>query len=133
MDFVSALASYCVASGIGAFYATSGVSIQDGMRRSMDPEPATVVLFRQTGGESFAQDETEEQAVQVLVDSATVSGARAAARAVFELLHETVATTISGHRLLWLRGVAPPQDIGPSLGNSERFTVSTNFTARLVR
>lgn len=135
-EFVTAVLDRCVSGGIGALYATSGVSLQDGYRRDWKTPPYTIAVFRQTGGVSFAQDMTEAPTVQVLVDSATVSGARSTARAIYDLLHETVAdyaTNFGSYEVLWLRGVAPPQDIGPGPGGSKRFTVSVNFEARIKR
>ncbi len=132
-EFVTAVVDYCVSGGIGALYATSGVSIQDGYRRVT--EAPTIVLFSQTGGEAFAQDQMEGYAFQVLVDSETVSGARTTARAVYDLLHETIANKVDfgSFDVLWLRGVAPPQDIGPGPGGGKRFVVSTNYDARIKR
>jgi hypothetical protein len=107
------------------------VSIQDGFRR--ETGAPTIALFSQTGGRGYAQDQVEDLALQVLVDSTTVSGARAAARVIYDLLHETVAayTEFGSYEVLWLRGIAPPQDIGPGPGGSKRFVVSTNFEARI--
>ena len=130
-QFVTAVVDYCISGGIGAWYATSGVSLQDGLRR--ESGASTVVLFSQTGGESYAWDQSEGYGFQVLVDSETVSGARAVARDIYDLLHETVANNsdFGSYEVLWLRGIAPPQDIGPGPGGSKRFTVSTNYDARL--
>ena len=132
-QFVTAVVDYCVSGGIGALYATSGVSIQDGMRR--ETAAPTIAHFSQTGGESYAQDQTEGYGLQVLVDSETASGARTVARDIYDLLHETVANSsdFGSYEVLWLRGVAPPQDIGPGPGGSKRFTVSTNYDARIKR
>jgi hypothetical protein len=133
MEFVTALVNECVASGIGTLYGKTGVSIQDGFRRDFSPSPETVVLFRGGGGEGLPFDTSEEYAIQVLVDSATVSGARAVARQVYNQLHDRRAENIGGFGVLWLRGVAPPQDLGPGPADRERFTVTANFTARLLR
>lgn len=132
-QFVTAVVNYCIAQGIGALYAESGISIQDGMRRETGAE--TIVLFTQGPGTSFAQDQLEGYGVQVLVDSETVSGARAAARDIYDLLHETVAdkANFGDHDVLWLRGIAPPQDIGPGPGGADRFVVSTNYDAMIKR
>jgi hypothetical protein len=132
-QFVTAVVDYCVSGLIGELYATSGVSLQDGMRR--ETAAPTIALFTQTGGESFAQDQTEGYGFQVLVDSETASGARSAARDIYDLLHETVAdsSNFGSYDVLWLRGVAPPQDIGPGPGGGNRFVVSTNFDARIKR
>jgi hypothetical protein len=123
----------CVASGVGTLYGQTGVSLQDGYRRDFDPSPDTVAVFRQSGGASVIHDYTEDYALQVLVDSKTVSGARTVARSIYNLLHERDAENIGGVNVLWLRGVAPPQDLGPGPAEGERFTVSVNFTARLLR
>lgn len=133
MEFVTAAMNFCVASGIGGVYATSGISMQDGYRRSFDPEPAVTAVFRQSGGAGLPFDTSEEYALQVLVDATTVSGARTVARQIYNLLHNRLATIIGGYSVLWLRGVAPPQDLGPGPADRERFTVSANFTARLLR
>jgi hypothetical protein len=133
-QFVTAVVDRCISGGVGTLYATSGVSIQDGLRQETGAE--TIAVFTQSSGESFAQDQTEAQGIQVLVDSETVSGARDVARTIYELLHETVADYASGFgsfHVLWLRGVAPPQDIGPGPGGSKRFVVSTNYDARIIR
>jgi len=132
--FVTAVVDYCISGGIGELFATSGVSIQDGFRR--ESGAPTIAVFTQTGGESFAQDQTEGLGLQVLVDSVTVDDARDVARQIYDLLHETVAnyaTDFGSFRVLWLRGVAPPQDIGPGPGGSKRFVVSVNFDARIIR
>ena len=133
-QFVTAVVDYCVSGGIGTLYGTSGVSLQDGYRRETGAN--AIAVFRQTGGETFAQDQTEGSGFQVLVDSVTVDDARTAARAIYDLLNETVADYATGFgsfNVLWLRGIAPPQDIGPGPGDSKRFTVSLNFDARIRR
>lgn len=130
-EFVTALVDLTIASGIGEKYAATGVSIQDGYRR--DTGADIVALFRQATGVSFPFDQTEEQGIQVLVDATTVSGARTTARAIYNLLHNRIAETQGGFRFLWLRGVAPPQDLGPGPADSKRFTVTANYTARLLR
>lgn len=136
-EFVTAALQYVAANGIGTLYSASGVALQDGMRRAPGDlpgvAPETIALFRETGGESLIFDTSEEYAFQVLVDSETVSGARKVSRDIYNLLHDTRATVISGFSVLWLRGVTPPQDIGIGPGTGERFTVSTNYTARLLR
>lgn len=133
-QLVTAVIDYCISGGIGTLYATSGVSLQDGHR--VETGAPTIALFMQTGGESYAQDQTEGYGFQVLVDSETVSGARDTARQIYDLLHEIVAdyaTNFGSFEVLWLRGVAPPQDIGPGPGGGKRFVVSTNFDARIKR
>jgi len=132
-QFVTALVDLCVASGIGTKYAEMGTSLQDGYRRDFNPQPAIVALFRQGAGASFPFDTSEEYGVQVLVDATTVSGARDTARDIYNLLHNRLAQVVGDFSVLWLRGVAPPQDIGPGPADSKRFTVSTNYTARLLR
>ena len=133
-QFVTAVVDYCVSGSIGELYSTSGVSIQDGFRR--ETGAPTIALFTQTGGETFPQDQTEGYSFQVLVDSVTVDDARTAARAIYSLLNEVVAdyaTSFGSFNVLWLRGIAPPQDIGPGPGDGKRFVVSLNFDARIRR
>jgi hypothetical protein len=133
-ELVTAVVDRCISGGIGTLYGTSGVSIQDGFRR--ETGAPTIAVFTQTGGESFAQDQMEGVGIQVLVDSETVSGARTTSRAIYDLLHETVAdyaTNFGSFEVLWLRGVAPPQDIGPGPGGGKRVIVSTNYDARIRR
>jgi len=131
-QFVTAVVDRCVSGGIGTLYGTTGVSLQDGFRR--ETGAPTIALFSQATGESYAQAMTEGIGIQVLVDSVTVEDARTTARAIYDLLHETVAnyaTDFGSFEVLWLRGVAPPQDIGPGPGDGKRFVVSTNFDARI--
>lgn len=135
-QFVTAVINHCISGGVGEsqLYATSGVSMQDGLRR--DTGAPTIALFRQGPGESFAQGATEGYGIQVLVDSETVSGARATARDIYELLHEVVpldGVSFGSFDVLWLRGVAPPQDVGPGPGDEKRFVVSTNYDARIKK
>lgn len=133
VELVDVVIAECVASGIGTRYSesVSGVALQNGMRR--DTVAPTVALFLQAGGEGLPFDTSENAGFQVLVDSETVSGARAVARDIYNLLHDRTAEVISGVSILWLRGVAPPQDVGPGPGDSERFVVSTNYDARVLR
>ena len=58
------------------------------------------------------------------------------------LVHDLIVTRLGlefeqsgfgSFNVLWLRGIAPPQDIGPGPGASKRFTVSTNYDARIKR
>lgn len=130
-EFVNSAIWLCAVSGIGNLYATSGVSLQDGYRR--ETGATTIAVFRQTGGASFTFDTSEGYGFQVLVDSKTVSGARAVSRDIYNLLHDRLAEVISGVSVLWVRGVAPPQDVGPGPGTGERFAVSTNYEARILR
>lgn len=142
-EFVTAAVYYVEANGIGSFptvsgaRVTSGVVLFDGKRRDGGDlpggRPDTIALFRQSAGEGLIFDTSEEYGFQVLVDSETVSGARAVSRLIYNLLNDTRATVISGFELLWLRGIAPPQDIGDGPGSDERFIVSTNYTARILR
>ncbi len=132
-EFVDVVADMLVGAGIGARYSTSGVSIQVNYRR--DIGAPTVVLLMQQGGLSHPFNYKENYAVQCLVDSATISGARDTSRQVYDLLNETVATEVSGHQVLWLRAIAPPQAIpvGPGGGEHERYQFSVNFDALLVK
>lgn len=132
-EFVDALADYLVASGIGSRYSTSGVSVQVNYRR--DTGAPTVVLLMQQGGASYPRGYKENYAVQCLVDSDAISGARDTSRQVYNLLHETVATEISGHQVLWLRAIAPPQAVPVGHGGEahERYHFSVNFDALLVK
>lgn len=139
MAFVDVLSGFMLDNGIGdGAYVASGVSLQNGVRRETGAE--TIVLLRQTGGTALQgaspgrSDSSNDWGFQVLVDSETASGARATAESIFELLHAAQdASVISGYKVLWLRAVAPPQDVGPGPGPAKRFAVSTNYTARLVR
>ncbi len=132
-EFIDVMADMLVASGVGARYATSGTSIQVNYRR--ETGAPIVVFLLQQGGLAFPFDYKEQYAVQCLVDGTTISGARDKARQVFDLLHETVATEVSGHQVLWLRAIAPPQAIpvGPGGGEHERYQFSVNFDALLVK
>jgi len=138
-EFVTAAVDLCVASGVGTLYGRPAerdntvVSVQDGYRRDFDPEPAVVAVFRGGGGAGLPFDTSEDYGMQVLVDATTVSGARAVSRQIYNLLHNRLAQVVGGFSVLWLRGVAPPQDLGPGPSDSERFTVTANYTARLLR
>lgn len=142
-EFAAVAMDYCEAQGIGGVYATSGVALQDGLRRAPGDLPGsapdTIALFRGTGGETIVgatpgpTSTSEDYALQVLVDSETVSGARATARAIYDLLHDVRASVISGVSVLWIHGVTPPQDLGTGPGSEERFLVTCNYTARLLR
>lgn len=133
-EFIDAVADDLVASGVGARYATSGVSIQVNYRRASAPH---VVLLSQTGGLAFPHDAKEQQGIQVLVDSIDLVSAQTIARQVYEQLHERIATaTFSGFEVLWMRATSgPPQAIpvGPAGGQPERFQFSVNFDALLVK
>lgn len=134
-EVISGLAAELVGAGIGTgIYATSGTSVQVNYRRDFGSD-VTHVLLRQTGGLSFVRKAKEQQAIQVLVDAPTISGAQATARAIYDLWEEVIATVISGgHELLWLRAVAPPQAIptGPQ-PDKERFQFSVNFQTLVVK
>lgn len=131
-EFIDRLADLLVASGFGERGPTaSGVSIQTSFRRESEVGPTTALLS-QTGGASFPWGFKEEYGVQLLVDSSTVSGAKTTARAIYDFLHETTAQVISGHKVLWLRAIAPPQAI-PTGPDESRFQFAVNFNALLVR
>lgn len=132
-EFVDAVADLLVASGIGSRYSTSGTSVQVNYRR--DTGAPIVVLLMQQGGLSHPFNYKENYAVQCLVDGTTISGARDTARQVFDLLHEVVAAEVSGHQVLWMRAIAPPQAIPVGAGGSEheRYQFSVNFDALLVK
>lgn len=134
MEFLDAVALDLVASGVGGLYGSpvSGVSIQVNVRREV-PGANTVVLLKQTGGAAFPFDYKEQQAFQCFVDSTTISGARDTARTVFDQLHERTAETISGHRVLWMRAIAPPQSVPLGPTDSKGFQFSVNFDALLVK
>lgn len=131
-EFVDAVADRLVASGIcTGRYSTSGTAAQVNLRRDgMGAD--TIVLLTQQGGGAFPKDQTEQQAFRVLVDAETLSGAQSKSREVFDHLHELTAVTLSGHDVLWVRAVAPPQSVPIGPGESERFQFSVNFDA-LVR
>jgi hypothetical protein len=127
VELVDAIADRLVASGIGtARYSTSGTSVQVNVRRETGAD--TIVLLTQRGGTAYP-GQREDQTFQVLVDATTVSGAQAKARAVFDHLHGLVALTLSGHDVLWIRAVTPPQAVPHGPGESERFQFSVNFDA----
>lgn len=130
-EFIDGLAGRLVASGIGTgLYSTSGTSVQVNVRR--ETGAPTLLLLSQTGGTPHVKGQTEQHGVQVLVDSTTVSGARAKAREVFDHFHGLTAETISGHDVLWVRALALPQAVVVGPGESEQFRFSLNFEA-LVR
>lgn len=131
MEFIEAVALDLVASGVGAIYSTSGVSIQPNVRR--ETAAPTVLYLRQTGGIAFALDTKEQQAFQALVDSTTINVAQTVARTVFDQLHERTAEVISGHQVLWMRAVAPPQAIPLGPTESKGYQFSVNFDAMLVK
>lgn len=129
-EFIDRLADLLVASGFGILGApTSGAAVQVDFRRD---GPEMVLLLSQTGGVSYPFGDKEEYGFQVLVDATTISGAKATARGVYDFLHETIVQEIGGHRVLWLRAIAPPQAI-PAGPKPERFQFSTNYRALLVR
>ena len=131
MEFIEAVARDLVASGVGALYATSGVSIQVNMRK--ETGATTVLLLTQAGGLAFPKDEKEQQGFQCFVDSTTISGAQTVARTVFDQLHERTAEVISGHQVLWMRAIAPPQAVPLGPTDSKGFQFSVNFEALLVK
>lgn len=133
MELVEGIAHLLIASGVGAASATSGVAIFHSYER--DTGAPTTLVIRATGGTGVAPRlEWEEQTFQIITRSrGTVSGAMAAARAAYGVLHDLHMQVVSGnHKVLWCRAIAPPADIGPGPGGGEDFLVSTNFSARLV-
>ena len=135
-EFVDELAAFLVSGGVGQFYAgglvPSDTTVQTAYRRDT---PAHVILLRQVGGLAFPHEQKELQTFQVLVDGPTISGAKAKARQVHDLLHETTMTDFGGHKVMWLRAVTLPQVIPvmSALGElKERFQFSGNFQALLV-
>jgi len=136
MEFVEALVAHLISGGIGVALApglTSGdTCVQHNYRRDT---PATVIMVRQSGGLTFPHAAKELQTVQVLVDSATISGARTKAREVHDALHELLMYTFSGgHHAMWIRSTTLPQAVPmlSALGLKERFLFSVNFQALLV-
>lgn len=135
-QWVDSLADYVVSgttvTGAGR-YINSGVSVQVNYRRDM-PGADVIVLLRETGGLAFPLVQKEQQAVQVVVDSADLVSGQVTARAIYDSLHDLHAVTIDGHRVLWLRATALPQNIptGPLAGQNERFQITVNFDALLV-
>lgn len=134
MEFVQAVALDLVASGVGALYATSGTSIHVNVRRDQPGNTVnTVVLLKQTGGVAFPLNTKEQYAFQCFVDSDTIAGARDTARTVFDQLHERTAEVISGHRVLWMRAIGPPQAVPLGPTESKGYQFSVNFDAMLVK
>ncbi len=134
MEFIEAVARDLVASGVGAFYSTSGVAIQVNVRAD-DPGNSitTWVVLRQTGGVAFPLKTKEQYAFQCLVDSTTVVSAQTVARTVFDQLHERTAEVISGHKVLWMRAIALPQAVPLGPTDSKGYQFSVNFDAMLVK
>jgi len=134
-EVIDGLADELVGAGIGTGrFSTSGTSVQVNVRRDEGHDVIHLVL-RQTGGLSFPHKAKEQQAIQVLIDGPTMSGTRAKAREVYEFWEETVDALISGgHKILWIRAVAPPQSVpmGPDQ-SQERFQFSVNFDALVVK
>lgn len=134
-EFVDRLAEHLVSGGVGVLATglpnptSVDTMVQVNYRRDT---PAQIVLLQQQGGLPFERAKKEQYAIQVLVDGATLSGTKAKAREIYDLLHETTATVIGGHKVLWLRATTLPQAI-PTGPGKERFQVSVNFDALLVR
>jgi hypothetical protein len=136
-EFVDALADYLVFSGGFGQYITSGLTIADtsiqvNFRRET---PAQVVLVRQSGGAGYPHAAKELQAVQMLIDGATLSGTKAKARAIHDHLHDKIMFTLSGgHQVMWMRAAALPQSfpVLSALGLKERYQFSINFQVLLV-
>ena len=134
MEFIEAVALDLVASGVGSLYGSSGVSIQVNVRRDEPGNSITTwVVLRQTGGLAFALNTKEQYAFQCFVDSTTFSGAQTVARMVFDQLHERTAEVISGHQVLWIRAIAPPQAVPLGPTDSKGYQFSVNFDAMLVK
>jgi len=132
--FISALADDLVASGIGARYATSGISIQVHYRR--DTGAPHVVLLRETGGITHPWAAKENLGVQVVVDSTDVISGQSIARSIHEQFHDRHAETISGHRMIYLRSTTGPPmalPLGPASNTPGRFTFSVNFDALIAK
>lgn len=132
--FISALADDLVASGIGARYATSGVSIQVNLRR--ETGAPHIVLLRETGGISYPWDAKENLGIQVVVDSTDLVSGQTIARNIYEQFHDRVAETISGHRMLYLRSTSGPPmalPLGPASDTPGRYTFSVNFDALIAK
>jgi hypothetical protein len=137
-DFIEGLAGMMVASGIGTsgqsngLYATSGVSVQYDFRRHFD-DVEIYVIFQGVGGVPGERGQSERPVFNVWVDGHTLSGVRGTAREVFDFLHERVAFTVSGHDVLYVRGLALPQPIpiGPAPDDPTRYQYSVNFEAFL--
>lgn len=132
--FISALADDLVASGIGARYATSGISIQVNYRR--DTGAPHVVLLRETGGISYPWVAKENIGIQVVVDSTDIVSGQSISRAILEQFHDRHAETISGHRMIYLRSTTGPPmalPLGPATNTPGRFTFSVNFDALIAK
>jgi hypothetical protein len=135
MEVVNLLADDLVASGVGALWASSGVSVQVNYRR--DTGADTYVVLRQTGGSTFPGPATrrEQQTFQALVDSNTLSGVQAVARQVYDQLHSRENMTLSGVRVMQVLAIAPPNvfPTGPGANDPGRFQASVNLDAFVVR
>lgn len=138
MSFVQSIGELLVASGVGTsgatgngLYSTSGTSVQVDSRRDLGTP--VVVLLQESGGIAFPLDHKEQQAFQVLVDASSISGARAKAREVYDLLHDKVRLVTSGGSALWIRATALPQAIPALEGEGVRFQFSVNFDALIVK
>lgn len=130
---ISALADDLVASGVGARYATSGVSIQINYRRDLGTDH--VVLLRETGGVSHPWAAKENLGVQVLVDSVDLMSGQSISRSIYDQFHDRHAETLSGHRMLYLRSTSGPPmalPLGPSSTSPGRYTFSVNFDALIA-
>lgn len=127
-ELVGDLAELLVASGIcDGHYSDEGRSAQVNFRRETHAE--TIVLLTQRGG-LVERERAEMPSFQVLVDSSSIRAASTCAREVFDFLHEMGRfVSDSGHDVLWVRAVAPPQAVPNGPGESERFQFSMNFDA----
>ena len=133
-EVISGFGDELIGAGIvTGYYSTSGVSLQINHRREATDPAITIVLMSQTGGLAFPHKAKEQQGFQVLVDAQKVADAASKAREIYALWEELVGTTISGgHKILWMRAVAPPQTI-PNGPGDRRFQFSVNFDAMIVK
>lgn len=133
-EVISGFGYELIGSGVvTGFYSTSGVSLQVNHRREIDDKDVTVVLLSQVGGLSFVRKTKEQQAIQVLIDAKTHAAAQSKAREIYAQWEEQIACTISGgHKVLWIRAVAPPQAIPNGPGDG-RFQFSVTFDAMIVK
>lgn len=131
-EFIDRLAEHVVSGGVGTLGLAGPTSVQVNYRREPPTAGVQVVLLQQTGGLPFERAKKEQYGIQFLVDGPTLSGTKSKAREVYDLLHETTASVIGGHKVLWMRATTLPQTLPVGPGK-ERFQMSINFDALLVR
>lgn len=139
-EFVDALVDVLSGEGIGGRYdVASGLSLQVATRRVVGNAEA-IAVFTPIGGPAPApRDEWEQYGFQVLVDAETAQLALDHARVLYERMHAGFdATCVSGEaasfEVLWVRSITgPPQVLGNGPGSEERWLVTTNYSAFIVK